>query len=99
MKRIRINVTAKDIKEGVRRSSKCCPVARATLRCFSEVRLDINVYCGKIEIARDNYISLTKKGFNIIPKIEKFVDDFDEGRPVKPFRLYLDVPDELEQYL
>lgn len=86
MPTVELNITSKDIKNGVRGEGDSCPIARAALKAgFTGVNVDDTlafdikdpVY-GTDEV----YLSLPKKAL-------KFIENFDEGKTVKPFKLRL----------
>ncbi len=85
-KKVRINVTQRDIERGIRFTSYTCPIARAARR-HPELK---GCAVSPDSLAFDN------SGWVWTPLPEKaceFVDSFDGGRPVKPFSFTLELPD------
>lgn len=76
-----INVTARDIKLGTRRNFTSCPIARAIRRRFP--RRPLKVYTWWIEIGLRT-VSNT-------PQLTRFVNAFDNGRRVRPFKFDLPI--------
>lgn len=79
MKTLRINVTKKDIAKGKRREPEDCPVALAIKR--QKVAI-ICVGIDRIWIADKDAISTPKT-------VQRFIERFDCGNPVKPFSFTL----------
>ena len=89
MKRIRIKVTAGDIKRGVKGDGECCPVALATKRCARV--LDVHVSPNHFDIGKwtspDSFCGDTPTA------VRNFVSDFDAGKKVKPFSFTIQMPE------
>lgn len=83
MSKVRITVTSKDIKNGIRGSVCACPVALASQRrlCSSAFRAGPN-YLYNNECRID--CSLPSNATN-------FINAFDEGQSVLPFEFDIDV--------
>jgi hypothetical protein len=78
-----VRVTLADIKIGIPRNARGCPVAIACRRISGE-------FCGVIRRG----VLLGDCGFSRFSKrAAKFVADFDDGKPVKPINFYLEVPE------
>lgn len=80
--RIKIDVTAEDIVNGVRGVAFACPIARAVKRMGSS---QVYVAYGCLEC---------DEGEGFLPKsASDFVDRFDEGLPVSPFSFEVEIED------
>ena len=78
-----VNVTKRDIKYGKPVDSNCCPIARAMKRIknVTKICVDLNLV---------NYHIKNKYHENKLPVSAKcFIDDFDRGCKVKPFKFKL----------
>lgn len=88
MKKIVVNVTAKDIREGKQHECDSCPVARAISR-----KLNRSV---RVLITAFRYFQSPRRGWSdLLPlpsKAEFFIAAFDGYKPVRPFRFTLNVP-------
>lgn len=78
--RKKIFVTREDIKKGHRASMGWCPVALAVKRVFKDQHVDALPVAG---------ITVGSKTYATLEKVAKFICDFDEGKPVKPFSFWL----------
>lgn len=88
--KVRINITAKDIREGKRGEPAGCPAALAISRRLGED------YCATVSVA----VSIRgRKAFDRharvpAPKaLNEFVADFDAHQAVQPIRFSLHIPD------
>ncbi len=90
MKTITVNVTADDIKQGVKRSAKQCPIARSFCRLITP-GYDFSVGGIRIIVGSVNKpfceIFMTSIG-------SEFVVNFDKGEMVEPFTMQFCVPDD-----
>ena len=78
---MKIIVTKEDIQNGRRENPYLCPIARAIKRQCKYTGRRVSVGC---RVATVNYRTLD------IPKsAQKFIDDFDNKKPVKPFSFNL----------
>ena len=84
MKRVKITVTREDIRRGKSCRSRECPIALASRRALPTV--DIVVNCRTLDMA--NCVRITESA-------HRFLQDFDLGKPVKPFSFTVLVPEEL----
>ena len=84
MKRLEINVTARDIKYGTRGSWCACPVIRALHR-----HRECKGWWGHglLLVSADCQTAISTPG-----RARLFMEAFDEGRPVEPFRFTLEMP-------
>ena len=99
MKKV-INVTDQDIKLGVRKSNKSCPIARAIRRTFKKgekfVRVSPNgIGFGKVKSYSNlgcdcKYCLKYSHEVDTTLEIDKFISDFDAGREVHPFSFELE---------
>ena len=85
MKKIKIDVTEADIKNGIRFLSKKCPVALAVKRILKK----------PVQVWGDTYNLVIQKGkeneIRLPGKVDTFVERFDKGEKVKPFSFFLPV--------
>jgi hypothetical protein len=72
-----VNVTAEDIRNGVREASRRCPIARAINRT-------LNVEDG-VEVCEFHIQTDDDTMFSMPAEATRFVEDFDHGKPVEPF--------------
>lgn len=80
---IRIHVTSKDIENGTIGHSGACPIALAARRAgLDTVSVDHSLV--DLSSSRDGC-----KEYKMPLKAQKFVDDFDSGKKVKPFSFTL----------
>lgn len=86
MRKLKVEVTAHDIKNGARKSCEACPIARAVKRALHYKKsVDVNNYAANI----DDY-----KKIAILPaKASGFIRSFDNGFRVKPFSMTLEFKD------
>lgn len=80
MKKYKIEVTERNIKEGDNTFSNC-PVARAVRRVTKAKKVEVG----------SGYIDSAKWWVLIPFKVAKFIGDFDDGLPVKPFTFILKI--------
>jgi len=81
MSRVRIDVTQEDIANGEQTAPWSCPVGQAITRCYGPhggvVATDVKI----------------KHMVVLLPyEATRFIRDFDNGRPVKPFSFMLELP-------
>lgn len=79
-RRVRIEVTAKDIRDGTPGNTCACPVALALHRAGMEwptVQTNHSVSAGYL--------------IRHSPRVAKFIRAFDRGRPVRPFVAFVEV--------
>jgi len=79
-----IKVTQADINEGLRGSCVSCPLARAAVR-----KLNSPVMIGDRLIVCWGGQRHKAEEFRLPPVAINFIDDFDHGRPVAPFKFQL----------
>jgi hypothetical protein len=75
-----INVTQENIDKGVRHDIALCPVALAAQDVFQ-----IAVVVGYHTIVDDSNEAYDCLDYDNARKVEKFIRDFDNRKPVKPF--------------
>ncbi len=75
LKRVKIEVLAKDIRLGKRNHSKTCAISRAAKRQFK----------GKDISTRYVSMSVGEWTYNLPKKASNFISRFDMGKKVKPF--------------
>ena len=80
-KKMTVRVTWKDIRSGVMGDCQMCPIAKA-LRRKTYYKQDINV-AGSEDCTVGNYQATGPK------TMDTFINQFDAGKPVKPFTLTL----------
>lgn len=87
MKRVRINVTQRDIDRGVRSTLTSCPIALAIKRRVVE---DSTVAVTQFAVLYGTFMS------SPFPyRATQFIYHFDLGKPVKPFTFTLELPEEV----
>jgi hypothetical protein len=89
---IKINVTENDILWG-ESYSNTCPIVRACWRIFNR---DVYVTDGYIGF---NHNTIKRSGVKLSKIMEKWADNFDDGKTVKPYTFHLKVPDHWKKYL
>jgi hypothetical protein len=77
---LNIDVTQKDINQGGRRDPWNCPIAHALSRRLKGAEVSV----GYVEIRGDG------RSYYCSWEIEQWMNDFDEGLPVKPARFTLE---------
>ncbi len=88
MKRVKVSVETQDIHYDMARVVRNCPVALAIKRALNKK----NGIC----VFRD---CIGLGGYKTSPKVmlptraTKFIDRFDEGKPVQPFNFYISIPE------
>lgn len=87
--RVCINVTEKDICKGCKGDEQNCPIARAVLKNLKEGFVSVDSE-GQIVVydAEDGTIVNTPNS----PRRSRFIEKFDNGQQVKPFRFLLNIP-------
>lgn len=89
-----ISVTAEDIKHGIRKNCRMCPIALAIKREFPIG--GVAVTGPSLKYARTRLDgSLLRMMFQLPRRCEKFVRDFDVALPVEPFTFTLESEKEL----
>ena len=83
---MRIKVTQKNIDKGYRGSCDTCPLALALKEAIPTARL-VSVGTESIGFTREGQSRW--KIIKLPPQARFFVDDFDAGKPVKPFEFDL----------
>jgi len=86
--KLTINVTARDIEYGKRLSCQSCPIARACrrLKYFQNCAVsNLRIYFNRV-VTTDNSIELPREA-------SEFIEKFDRGKKVKPFKFEIEVPD------
>ncbi len=84
-RRIKIHVTDSDISHGRKNRCNTCPVARAINRFIDGTA---SVSKSQAELNNGGQRQLITLPFNAMD----FIDDFDRGFPVHPFKFYLSIP-------
>ncbi len=81
-----IKVTKDDISKGKPRANNRCPIARAIKRILPNWEF--------IEIGREymTYGILPRQRVELNQRAKCFIDQFDDGKKVKSFSFYLDIP-------
>lgn len=86
---MKITVTEEDIQQGARRHCNLCPVALAFDRALREKGIEFDlVYVGPLGRCRYER-GEHWKDFSLPPQVQKFIEDFDHYREVKPFEFEL----------
>lgn len=83
-----IEVTAEDIRKGIKKRRHCCPVALALCRSFPGCKeVDVGRLTARIEIRCEPGSILVNLPTNVI----NFTTKFDVGCDVEPFSFELEV--------
>lgn len=88
--KVKIDVTAKDIKNGIAVDGENCPIGRAVQRvgfkgvCVSNDEFEFNF--GEFAV-------------NLPKKASKFISKFDAGTKVKPFTFVINIPNNIASNL
>ncbi len=77
-----VEVTAEDIDNGKKALLKECPIARAVGRTMPPNKSHVSIYSWGIRV----YYVNTYEDYSIPRSAEKFIKNFDSGRPVSPFK-------------
>lgn len=83
--KINIFVTKEDIKNGLKKSCECCPIARSVKRRLKQgVKIEVGV----------TRLFLTELLYSAPLSINarEFLLNFDDEKKVKPFRFQLNLP-------
>lgn len=90
LKRVTVNVTARDILKGIRGECKCCPVALALNRLLKKP------YAANVGIQSVCYVSITNIGNVYGPDMPEFVSTFihafDGNKNPLPFKFRMSIP-------
>lgn len=78
--KLRVEVTADDIKRGKKNEPEHCPIARAIDRLYPGNEVSVN----------DDTAEIDDCTFSLPLIAERFVSRFDAGEKVKPFKFVLD---------
>lgn len=81
---MKINVTAKDIRMGIRGNCLKCPIAIALKRAFKAKEVTVTTITFLVDRLKFRIHELDDDS-NIV----SFIEDFDQGVPVKPFSFEL----------
>lgn len=101
-----VEVTAEDIERGEHKSLNKCCVGLAVLRCLSStVKVSSLVVEPPVDFTtspNEDTALITVNDIVIFSTLDrhgrlvwKKLKEFDEGKPIKPFRFEIDVPTEL----
>ena len=85
---MKINVTATDIDKGIRSDDTHCPIALAVKRALRKRK---GLFVTDIGIEWENKDERIEKLCGLPARARKFVERFDEGKPVKPFSFNIEV--------
>lgn len=89
MKKIVVNVTAKDIREGERADCRHCPIARALSRRLGGCPVRVLTHSFMYLRSRAGWAH----GKSTLPeRAQDFIYSFDMNQEVRPFRFTLNVP-------
>lgn len=90
LKRVTVNVTARDIVKGIRGECRCCPVALALNRLLKKP------YATNVGIRSVCYYSITDTGNVYGPDMPEFVSTFiyafDGNKNPLPFKFKMSIP-------
>jgi len=82
-----INVTQEDIDKGVTGDCALCPLAKAIHRYFPNIPYGLKVNDG-VRVHFDR-ISIDFKLYKVTKNCQRFIDNFDNGNLVHPFKFNL----------
>lgn len=82
MKSLIVEVTERDIKNGIREDATSCAIARAVKRATG--RRDVEVCENYIDIPKDDYTLR-----DVTKTVQSFIKAYDAGEEVKPFSFAL----------
>lgn len=86
--KIKLSISSDDIKHGVLNCNTDCPVARAVKSVLKyKYRRNVRAYNTHVRFTR------MIKHFWYPSSVERFINRFDAGKPVKPFNFELDLPE------
>jgi len=92
-KRITVEITPDDIREGVYRSGDTCPIALAFRRRLNVPAPCVTVCTFTLDAGfRDREGRPLFATFALPKKASAFIKAFDQGHPVRPFSFCLNVP-------
>lgn len=83
-----INVTQEDIENGIRHSCFSCPIALAVKR---ETGCNCSVESANFHLKARIFMMGSYEAYFPGKEAEDFINNFDGGKPVKPFSFELDV--------
>lgn len=78
---MRIKITQDHIDKGLKRDCHSCPIAWA----ITEVRHQSYVQVGTNDVRIDAQV------YQLPAKVSRFISNFDDGQPVKPFAFNLEI--------
>jgi hypothetical protein len=81
---ITIKVTLRDIKNGTTAHCKYCPVARALRRQLHRRKVSVGTDCF--------YLGDASTSSSLPARVQRFIYEFDNGVPVKPFSFCIKDP-------
>lgn len=86
-----INVTQKDIDEGIPKNCYDCPVARAIRKALKPDLVAVRERFIHLHLRVEGSPgSTSKQAFITPPAVRAFIDAFDEEQPVQPFTFELE---------
>lgn len=85
--RVLIEVKQCNIDKGIQLDDMLCPIALAINR--KRPSLDVQVFGKSIDIFDTTDEACCRKSIPLPKKAQKFIESFDDGRPVKPFSFVL----------
>lgn len=89
MPRIKIEVTQEDIEKGKPRKSSHCPIARAIKQ---QCRNGTSVQVSEDGISIEHNSRYGYASDHPPTRAVRFIERFDRGRPVKPFKFFHEIP-------
>lgn len=87
----KINVTAADIKNGIKQSSSNCPVALAIKRALKRKPLDMKLKYISLRSYHGSVYYNLYCTFDFPDKVTKQIRLFDNGKKIKPFSFTIDI--------
>lgn len=86
---VKTKITKIDLKKGKPCNGSSCIVARAIKKCLNKNCVSITVISSEYVLTDKNYDDTTIK---FSQKISNIIYDYDEGRPVKPQEIIVNIP-------
>lgn len=90
-----VHITQAHIDRGVIGNCTRCPIALGLKETFPALEIDVAFSAVHITTPECDHYRYT----TLHSSAKKFIVDFDDGKPVKPFSFPFEVPEDLVQYL
>lgn len=92
---VQINVTASHIAVGSRHSCQTCPIALAVSEVLHAPPYFASVSPTSVvvDVIPGRGVDFEARSLRLSPAVQRFIDAFDDERPVSPFSFELDIPE------